>query len=405
MTTAYPGAIDALARPSDTTYTDDSGYELDVVIDNISDAIEAVETKVGTASSTAARNKALIGSGTGASKWDTVGRKNLLINGDFRVWQRGTSPSVADNGYGADRWRLLLEAASAAAMAQDTSDVPTDGGNSVCKLTVGSGEDNKFGIWQVLEGQDVKHLRGKKVSLQAKLKVTSAITDVRMAVVEWTSTEDGVSGDPISTWGSAGSNPTLATNYAYLGTPANLSPTTSWATYRVEGLTVGASANNLAVMVWCEDETTTVTTDIMRVADVQLEEGEVCTEFGRRPLGHELLLCQRYYEKSVSLSQTPYGANQANSQVILASSIANGNTRYLNVFYKVRKRTSATVQTWDWSGTAGQASNSSGVTYGASSANVILATETDFIVGNNSSGSMTVSSNTVLMAWEAKAEL
>lgn len=313
MTTAYPGAIDALARPSDTTYTDDSGYELDVVIDNISDAIEAVETKVGTASSTAARNKALIGSGTGASKWDTVGRKNLLINGDFRVWQRGTSPSVADNGYGADRWRLLLEAASAAAMAQDTSDVPTDGGNSVCKLTVGSGEDNKFGIWQVLEGQDVKHLRGKKVSLQAKLKVTSAITDVRMAVVEWTSTEDGVSGDPISTWGSAGSNPTLATNYAYLGTPANLSPTTSWATYRVEGLTVGASANNLAVMVWCEDETTTVTTDIMRVADVQLEEGEVCTEVERRHLAAERILTDRYFQRLGGVTNAPIGAGYVNS--------------------------------------------------------------------------------------------
>lgn len=43
MTTVFPGAIDALVRPSDTTYTDDGGYELDVVLDHISDAIEAIE--------------------------------------------------------------------------------------------------------------------------------------------------------------------------------------------------------------------------------------------------------------------------------------------------------------------------------------------------------------------------
>mgnify|MGYP001017748820 CR=1 FL=1 len=139
-------------------------------------------------------------------------------------------------------------------------------------------------------------LRGKTISLQAKLKTTAAITDVRMAVLEWTGTADSVTSDVVGTWGSAGTNPTLASNWAYLGTPANLSVTTSWATYRVEGLTVGASANNLAVFIWCEDETTTVTTDSLLVTDVQLEEGPTCSGFERRPYGHELWLCQRYYE-------------------------------------------------------------------------------------------------------------
>jgi hypothetical protein len=231
-------------------------------------------------------------------------RRNLLDNGTFRVWQRGASPTVVDNGYGPDRWRLLLEAASAAAVAQDTSDVPTTGGKSAAKLTVGSGEDNKFGLWQIIEGLNVKHLRGQPVSLQAQIKATAAITDVRMAVVEWTGTEDAVSSDPISSWGTAGTNPTLAATYAYLGTPANLSPTTSWATYRVEGLTVGASANNLAVLIWCEDETTTVTTDVLRIADVQLEEGALCTDVAVIPYADDLARCQRHYLRLNSIGNT-----------------------------------------------------------------------------------------------------
>ena len=223
-------------------------------------------------------------------------RKNRVINGDMRVRQR-TTLGTTDDTYTLDRWNLLLEASSAAAASQETSDVPTDGSKYALKLTVGSGEDNKFGVVTFLEFRDVADLRGKTVSLQVKLKATAAITDVRMAVLEWTSTADSVTSDVVGTWGSAGTNPTLASNWAYLGTPANLSPTTSWATYRVEGLTVGASANNLAVFIWCEDETTTVTTDSLLITDVQLEEGPTCSGFDRRPFNLEWLLCRRYFRQ------------------------------------------------------------------------------------------------------------
>ncbi len=220
-------------------------------------------------------------------------RKNRVINGCMRLKQRVTMPTT-DDSYTLDRWTLLLEAANAAVVTQETSDVPTDGSPRALKLTVGSGEDNKFGIATYLETLDVRDLRGKTVSLQAKLKATAAITDVRMAVLEWTGTADSVTSDVVGTWGSAGTNPTLATSWAYRGTPANLSVTTSWATYRVEGLTVGASANNLAVFVWCEDETTTVTTDYLLVTDVQLEEGPTCSGMERRPQWQEELACFRW---------------------------------------------------------------------------------------------------------------
>lgn len=48
MATNYPGSIDSLPRPTSTTTMDEAGYEGDVVIDNISDAVEAIETELGT---------------------------------------------------------------------------------------------------------------------------------------------------------------------------------------------------------------------------------------------------------------------------------------------------------------------------------------------------------------------
>lgn len=270
--------------------------------------LRALGTKLGLVSSSPAAGKALMGTASG-SQWDTFARKNLLMNGDFRLATRAISgvvtPVPTDGSYSLDGWKLMLEAAVAAVITQDTSDTPSDGGAAACKLTVGSGEDNKFGIMQIIPYQDMKHVRGKTVSLQAKIKATAAITDVRMAVLEWTGTADNggtAFPDPINngtaSWNAVTTVPTLTTSWAYLGAAAaNLSPTTSWATYKIENISVGASANNLAVFIWCEDETTTVTTDILRITDVQLEEGAFCTSVDRRPLAQEQDLAEYYFRR------------------------------------------------------------------------------------------------------------
>ena len=46
MATNFPGSVDSFPRPGPATNTDDSGFELDLVIDHLSDAVEAVETTV-----------------------------------------------------------------------------------------------------------------------------------------------------------------------------------------------------------------------------------------------------------------------------------------------------------------------------------------------------------------------
>jgi hypothetical protein len=236
--------------------------------------------------------------GATAPIYDPVQRKNRIINGGFRVWQRGASaPTTADNAYGPDRWRVLTETtATGFTIDKETSDLPAGGSRGAAKLAIGASNNTKNGLFTILEGADIWDLRGQTVSLQFKMKASDArIGDVRAAVVNWTGTEDGVSADPISAWGAAGTVPTYIAGYANANTPANLSPTTSWATYKIEGVSISASATNLAIFVWIDDKTTTAG-DYLLVTDVQIEKGAICTDVEQRHIAHELTLCQRYCE-------------------------------------------------------------------------------------------------------------
>ncbi len=227
--------------------------------------------------------------------WQGSALDNRIINPEGAVFQRSDAGAVGttDNSYIFDRWRLLLGAANAATASQITSSL-TNGASYAMRLTVGSGNNNKFGMWQVIEGVNCKDLQGKKVVVAARIKATSGLSDIRMALVEFTGTEDSVSGDPISAWNSAATNPTLAANYAFVNAPANMSVGTSYAQFTVTG-TVSSSAVNLAVFIWNDDTSTTQTTDQLEVTQVELKSGIGATPYKARPYSLELQLCQRYF--------------------------------------------------------------------------------------------------------------
>lgn len=241
--------------------------------------------------------------GASAPTYEPIDRKNRLINGDMRVCQRATMPT-ADNSYALDGMRILLGAANAATVSQETSDLPSGGSRGAVKMTVGSANNNKFGVFLPVVGQDMWDLRGQAVSVQCRIKTTSAIGDIRMALVQWTGTEDSISADPISAWGSAGTNPTYTGSWANVNTPANLSPTTSWATYKLENQSVSSSATDLAVFIWCDDTGTTQTTDYMLITGIQLERGTICTEVERLPFSQQLDNCHHWLQAYGGVSNT-----------------------------------------------------------------------------------------------------
>jgi hypothetical protein len=127
-----------------------------------------------------------------------------------------------------------------------------------------------------------------------------------MGIAEWTSTEDGTSGDPVSTWGADGVTPTLAGGWAFLNTPANLGVTTTPTRYSVTA-TAGASTANLAVIIWNDDKSYTAN-DTLFFTDVALEPGGVATAMERRPIAYENSLCARYFRSIGGNTSARYGA-------------------------------------------------------------------------------------------------
>lgn len=263
------------------------------------------------------------------------GFRNLIINGDFSVAQRGTSfvsGANNDDTYNLDRWTVLSDGNDIVDITQAT-DVPTGGLYSI-GLDVET-VNKKFGIIQFIEQRNLTGIQDKTVWLSFKAKTTgSSISNVKAAILSWTGTADTVTSDVVSAWGADGVTPTWATSWTAENTPANLNVTTSWAEYRVSAVMDTASIKNVAVFIWCDDTTTTLG-DFLYVTDVQLEINSSPTPFERRPYGVELVLCQRYYEKQGNLSAS--GDYLFVNCLYLAST-----TWYLNVPYKVMKRISAT---------------------------------------------------------------
>jgi hypothetical protein len=169
-------------------------------------------------------------------------------------------------------------------------------------------EDDKFGVAQIIENINCADLQGQTVTLsfQAKVSATTKLDNVKCAIVAWSGTADSVTSDIISAWGAEGTNPTLIANATYENTPANLNVTTDWATYTVSAPIDTASTNNVIVFIW-SDVTDTTAGDFLYLAGVQLEAGSVATPFERRPIGTELMLCQRYLPALRTTSEEALG--------------------------------------------------------------------------------------------------
>jgi hypothetical protein len=227
--------------------------------------------------------------------------RNRIINGSFAIGQRGTtfaSSANNDDAYTLDRWYILSDGNDAFDVTRETSVVPANQKYAIA-LDVET-TNKKFGIAQIIESDNCVGLTGGTVTLSFKAKVsaTTKLDNVKAAVVAWSGTADTVTSDIISAWGAEGTNPTLIANATYENTPANLSVTTSYATYSLTANIDTASTTNIIVFIW-SDVTDTTAGDFLYVTDVQLEPGSVATPFEQRPIGTELALCQRYYQHTI----------------------------------------------------------------------------------------------------------
>ena len=90
------------------------------------------------------------------------GRRNLIINGSFQVFQRATAATTADGGYNtADRWRMG-ELGDGAYTTERSTDHPHGSGYSVkAQVTTADtsvASDHYSYIYQQIEAQNLQHL-------------------------------------------------------------------------------------------------------------------------------------------------------------------------------------------------------------------------------------------------------
>ncbi|SFM29627.1 Phage-related tail fibre protein [Bradyrhizobium sp. NFR13] len=253
-------------------------------------AVASGVSSVGGISGAVGLGPGLVASGSNIQTAASIAGRNRVINGQFAINERGASGGVIDNAYSADRWRMIGEFASATVFADNFN---AAGGNvpaGTCQFT---GTTDKGGFVQIIEGRECKDLRSKAVTLSMLMSVSNArLGNMKIGIAQWGGTEDATTGDPVATWGADGVTPTLATNWSWANTPANLGVTTSSAPYSVSA-TLNGTFNNLAVVIW-NDEESYAAGDNFNVTNGQLEEGGVATPYEFIPIAVLRRQCLRY---------------------------------------------------------------------------------------------------------------
>lgn len=329
------------------------------------------------------------------SAMPTCGFKNKLINGDFRIWQRGTSGST--NGVIADRWQVDSTGStfnvSREAFTLGQTDVPGEPEYyHRVVVTSSAGAGNMAKMMQRVEG--VRTLAGQSVTVSFYAKADA-------------SKNMAVSG--IQSFGTGGS-PSAALRGI---TPATCALTTSWQKFTItlnipsiSGMTLGTNGNDwLGFNFWFEagSDFNARTNSLGQqsgtfdITMVQLEAGPVATPFEQRPEGLELALCQRYFEKSYDDGYSGGDNTGVGYGIVFnrwVSSVANRTTR---VHYATRKRAVPTVNIWDSVGNASRIRVNAGDNSSAYS--IDSNSQHDFTLNT------TATSTETLFHWTADAEL
>jgi len=228
-----------------------------------------------------------------------VGRKNAIINGNFDIWQRGTSQTA--DGYGSDdRWQNgasgSTQVASRQTFALGQTDVPNNPkyySRTVVSSVAGVG--NYAIKTHKIEGVETFSGTTATVSFWAKADANKNIT------VEFR-----------QYFGSGGSPTGQITGIS----PTTVSLTTSWVNYKVPvaipsiaDKVLGTDGNDfLQLNLWLDagsnfnarTNSLGQQSGTFEFSQVQMEAGSVATEFEPRSVGQELALCQRYFERNVS---------------------------------------------------------------------------------------------------------
>lgn len=314
------------------------------------------------------------------------GFRNLLINANFDYWQRGGVVSGAVSGYMADRW--VYAAGGAASLTQTGNPLPGTGpaGSTVAGLSCGNGVSTTLA--QCLEAASVIPLRGRLMtfSIYVAANVVQYVTPPALQVRY------------------SNANDSYATAFA-LGTVVaaqNIVPSLNTTRYSVT-FTVPNDAYGLSVAFIGS----LGFSPLYYLSGAQLEFGNIATPFEYKHPAIDLMLCQRYYEKSFPPGIAPANGLSTAGALRVAAAQAGANiTRVPMMNFKVTKRTAAATMTFYpvIGGAAGQFyDNTAAAT--CSTSVLTVNGSADSFQGSFTGAAGTALQNSCFTHWTADAEL
>ena len=223
---------------------------------------------------------------------------NLLINGSFNIWQKGTTVSNWGSfGYPVDNVQIGYDGSPASGrtvtrqtFAPGQTDIPE--GDPLYYLEYSFPNCGTPTNYLRFPVESVRTLAGKPAVFSFWARTTSGSMPISTAICQ----EFGSGGSP-----SAGVYP-AATNYSLNTTWQKIIYTQTLGS--IAGKTIGTNNNDMIwPAIWCP----TNAAGTIQIANLKLEPGLVATPFQRRPTSVDLALCQRYYWTGNSTIYGYYG--------------------------------------------------------------------------------------------------
>jgi hypothetical protein len=224
--------------------------------------------------------------------------KNKMINGDFNIWQRGTSFSYTGSGatiYASDRFAQFVNGDGTYTFSQQTftpGAAPVAGyeGSFFSRFAVNTVGTSTVAIVNNQKIEDVRTFAGQTATYSFWAKVNSGTPTLTLKISQ--------------NFGSGGSATVTTTDVTVTLSSTWTRYSGTFALPSISGKTIGTSSF-LDVQV----RITPVASLTLDMWGVQLEAGSVATAFqtATGTLQGELAACQRYYWRFSTTASTAYG--------------------------------------------------------------------------------------------------
>ena len=205
-----------------------------------------------------------------------IGRRNIVMNGGFDVWQRGNSVTKAGNSYNnftADRWSAYF----AGTYTQQRTTLPNGDYVNYFRGVLGTTSSNRINLNHFIEnGNSI--MSGKYVTVSFWLACDQPGSEVNVKL-----------------------QTTSGTNFSSYTQIANkyIKTEQDWKKYEITFHCSNDLGNNSArphgLLEFDGSDAQWPNGSTFEIAQVQIEIGRASTPFEHRSYGEELALCQRYY--------------------------------------------------------------------------------------------------------------